>query len=265
MIKINQGGDIMFENISFVTYGRCTKKQNWYLDNISGVSRIYYIHSGSVLYSNGKEKHTLKPGMAYIFPQNLPFQLITDNNTNIDHTFFDFFSSPALIMNTFTEINPEKNQLIKSALAPILCLANNYPFSSAPTESIYHSLTKNYLASFLNVVSNEINLSFLKNDIIDEAVAFIHQNFKTQISVNSLALKYNLEKNVFIRKFKKHTGITPYSYIKNLRLNFALSLIMDSSYSLSEIAEKSGYGDSVSLSHAVKKAYGNYPKQLKGL
>ena len=78
----------------------------------------------------------------------------------------------------------------------------------------------------------------------------MHENLSTKISVSQLASNFNLTTEGFIKKFKKHIGVTPYSYLKNLRIRTAL-IMKKEGYLLSEIAEKCGYSDSSALLHAI--------------
>lgn len=253
----------MFEDISFITYGRCRKNKDWYIAPLPGVNRIYYIHSGNVLYCNDIETRLLRQGMAYIFPQNLSFKLLTDGSTDVDHTFFDFFSVPAIIMDRFIQINPENSPLIKSALQVLIELASAYPVYSVSDKNNDYYLIKSYVDNFLTIIRQEIGLSLLMDAVISDAVEYIHNNFQKNISILDLAQKYNLDANTFIRKFKKHTGTTPYRYIKNHRMSYAASLIKIGDLSLDAIAEITGYSDQAALSHAVKSTYGVYPKDIK--
>ena len=105
----------MLNKIEFIGYGREVKNSDWYIAPISGVTRFYYIHSGEVIFRGGGKDHILRKGMMYIFPQNLPFELVCNNSTLVDHTFYDFFSLPAIIMNDVLEIDPENHPIIFAA------------------------------------------------------------------------------------------------------------------------------------------------------
>jgi transcriptional regulator GlxA family with amidase domain len=70
------------------------------------------------------------------------------------------------------------------------------------------------------------------------------------ITVEMLADKCNMNRDTFIRKFTKIMGITPYAYLKNLRLRTA-KILKRNGLPLSEIASLTGYSDSTSLLHAL--------------
>lgn len=246
----------MFNKITFIGYGREVKNSDWYIAPICGVTRFYFIHSGEVIFCGGGNKHILQSGKIYIFPQNLPFELICDESTSVDHTFYDFFSLPAIIMNDVLEIDPGKHPVIYAAAKVLIEFA-------VKDKKLYEELTENYMKAFLSAIKKEIVIFPPANSVITDAVEYIHNNFSTNISISEMAKKYHLEKSVFIRKFKKHTGLTPYQYLKNHRINYAVALIKSNSYSLGEIAEMTAYCDQSSLSHAIKSATDLYPEEIQ--
>lgn len=245
----------MISKVTFIGYGRQVKTKDWYIAPISGVNRVHCIHSGQVIFRSGDKERIIREGMIYIFPQNLSFELICDETTLVDHTYYDFFSLPAIIMDDVLEIDPDKYPLISAAAKVLVELAGK-------EAKLYSELARSYMESFLETVNKEVGLELLDNTVISDAVEYIHNNFNKKISISEMAKKYHLEKSVFIRKFKKYTDTTPYQYIKNHRVNYAVSLIKNKGYSLSEIAEMSGYCDQAALSHAVKSTTGLYPEQI---
>ena len=251
----------MFDIISLITCGRCIKTKDWYVAEITGVNRLYYIHSGSVTCICGGNTYTLTPGQMYIFPQNLTFRLVTDESTEVDHTYFDFLTVPAIVMNEIMIIN-QFDGVIKPAVDVTVLMAESYPYVYTKPENYHTLLVKSYLDNLLALINEKYSLYLVHDMGINNAIEYIHDNFQKEIIVKKLAMECNLEVNVFIRKFKKNTGTTPFRYIKNLRINYAVSLIKNGGYTLGEIAEKCGYSDCSALSHAVKKTYGLYPKEI---
>ena len=55
-----------------------------------------------------------------------------------------------------------------------------------------------------------------------------------------------------INHFVSHLGITPYSYYKNLRINYAKKLINHGS-TFEEAAESTGYSEAAALIRAMKQ------------
>ena len=72
-----------------------------------------------------------------------------------------------------------------------------------------------------------------------------------RISINDIARECYMTPDSFIRRFSRTVGITPHSYLKELRLRTARYL-KENGMSLSTIAIETGYSDASSLSHALK-------------
>ena len=242
-------------NIRFVGYGRARRGASWYIAPIGGVNRLWYLHSGCVRFRSGEKERLLTAGHFYLFPENLPFSLLTDENTDVDHTFFDFFSLPPLVMDDVLEIGEED---------ALLSMAGRLLVELAPkAKEKYHFLLSSYMENYLSLARGECAFYCTTDEVVDEAVAYIHSHFRENISVELLARKYHLEKSVFIRRFKRRMGTTPYQYLKSHRVNYAVSLICMEGYSLGDVAQMTGYADQSTLSHAVKSVFGRYPAEMK--
>jgi len=235
----------MLSDISFYTFGRCVKtKSDWDITSLVGTNRLYYIHSGTVIHSTGKKERLLSPKKLYFFPQNLKFDLLIDDTTKIDHTYFNFCSVPLLSAPDVIEIDLTAHSLLSPAASVLLSLAES------PNRR--EKLIKSYLNNLLVLISEKHELKIAHNKIINSAIEFIHLNISDKLSVTDMAEKYGFEKSVFIKKFKKHTGVTPYQYIKMHRVNTAVTLMNSTNLTASEIAEAVGYADAPSLYHALK-------------
>ena len=63
----------------------------------------------------------------------------------------------------------------------------------------------------------------------------------------------------FFRSFRQAFGISPYQYMMQLRLKYALELMQDENYSLTDIASLCGFPDLFTFSKAFKREYGISP------
>jgi AraC-like DNA-binding protein len=74
-----------------------------------------------------------------------------------------------------------------------------------------------------------------------------------------LARELGVAYSYFRREFKRHTGLAPYQYVRQMRLEKARRLIGSSSDSLQSIADRLGFASPYHLSAAFKKYYGEAP------
>jgi len=71
-----------------------------------------------------------------------------------------------------------------------------------------------------------------------------------------------LSKNQFYRKIKAVTGLSPTSFIREIRLNEALQLLQKRDLNISEIAYKVGFSDPNYFTRMFHKKYGKAPSQI---
>ena len=90
----------------------------------------------------------------------------------------------------------------------------------------------------------------------------MQKNMFSKVSVNDVAEHVNLDYSYFVKLFKKNMQISPYQYMKNYRLNRAISLIKNGK-SVGEAAEAAGYDSESTFSNTVKKYTGLFPTDLK--
>ena len=101
------------------------------------------------------------------------------------------------------------------------------------------------------------------NDKIYAAICFISSNYNQKFSIDNLAAANNYSVNYFRKIFKKYTGMSPLDYIINFRLQVASSLLRNTSKSILEIAEDSGFQTLSSFNRYFKKKYGTTPSKWR--
>lgn len=243
------------KNISFSTYGRLRIENRIFPTRTTGINKIYYINSGSITCKTAAQELILQQGHLYLIPQNLNVTLTTEY---VDHSYFDFFSTPTIVMHDIIDINLSEHPLIASAFDVLNRLVHKRSISITQRDTHY-DLVKSYLNNLLFLIDNEFGIPTITDDVVNSAIDYIHTHYCLKISVEELADKYHLEEGTFIRRFKKYTNTTPYKYLKTLRVNVAVSLMEENAYSLAEIAEMVGYSDAATLSHAISKSYSTNP------
>lgn len=75
------------------------------------------------------------------------------------------------------------------------------------------------------------------------AINYINTQYNQKITIDMLADMCYLSKYHFIKLFKKHTGLTPYVYLNNVRINIAKDLLENSTIKIQDIPELIGIHD----------------------
>lgn len=100
---------------------------------------------------------------------------------------------------------------------------------------------------------------------MQDAVSYIDAHFcDPDFSVKSLAIDYKMAISNFSHQFKSFTGKTVSEYINEKKIHHAKILLTDSSLSIADVAEKSGYLHPSSFIRKFKQEAGITPGEYRG-
>lgn len=129
--------------------------------------------------------------------------------------------------------------------------------SSADIHSLLNTLIKSRLQTEANSRKTE------QSDEVSIVVSYIKQNFSNPISIDDMISNIHISKYHFIRIFKRITGVTPYSYLTNYRLNISKTMLISTNKTVAEIAEKCGFLDTSNFITQFKKHTGQRPLEYR--
>lgn len=95
---------------------------------------------------------------------------------------------------------------------------------------------------------------------IQAAVTYIQKNFRRKIAIGEVAAIVNLSPNYFSNYFSSVMGKSFSHYVKNLRLQYAMNLLLTSDLNINEISYESGFNTLSNFTGAFKERYGHSPK-----
>jgi AraC-like DNA-binding protein len=116
----------------------------------------------------------------------------------------------------------------------------------------------------LNTIIESIDQYVLGElDVATEGIRkYIDKNFLSELSLDALEQRFNINKFKLIRRFKKLYNSTPSAYQLQLKVNHAKQLLKKET-DLVEVALKTGFYDQAHFTKEFKKAVGLTPKQYK--
>ena len=82
----------------------------------------------------------------------------------------------------------------------------------------------------------------------------MNKNYQENISLEDIARHVGMNASALCRYYKKNTGKTLFSYLSELRISYAVKLLMNKNIAISQIAYDCGYNN---LSH--------FNRQFKGI
>ena len=103
----------------------------------------------------------------------------------------------------------------------------------------------------------------LSRDRLQTALAYIQNHLADNISLAEIAQEVDMSQHHFCRLFKQSTGISPYQYVIQQRLERAKQLLLQNQLSIAEVAQEVGFSEQSQLTRQLKRATGFTPKQIR--
>ncbi len=118
---------------------------------------------------------------------------------------------------------------------------------------------------FLNFIREMLNSrqSYIYSKPVNQAIAFINENYNTKITLESLANNINLNSQYLSRIFKKETGLTVTEYINKIKISNAKHLFCYTNFNITNVSLEVGFSSQEYFSKVFKKFEGLCPKEYK--
>ena len=137
-----------------------------------------------------------------------------------------------------------------------------YYFSAKSIEDL-SALLKNVFEDFKGkTVAISLWISEKDNDEVEYKIKrYMDENFCEITSIKEIAEKFSYHPDTITRKFKKKFGITPYKYLLQLKMEYAMHLLNEG-YLIKQIADVVGFSSSNYFAQKLRK-YVNRNKSRK--
>lgn len=109
---------------------------------------------------------------------------------------------------------------------------------------------------------SKVTVSSVDEMLLVKLKRYIEEHIQDQnLSLEGLANEIGVSRAQLFRKMKALTGLTPNNFIKSVRLKFALQLLEEDKFQISEIAFLCGFKEPSYFSRCFKESYGCTPKE----
>ena len=103
----------------------------------------------------------------------------------------------------------------------------------------------------------------LENTKMDRVLLYLNMHYKEKITLEDICKKFFYANSTFSRNFKQQTGTNFIQYLNELRIHSAVSELMATDHSVTEIALDNGFSDTAVFNKVFKKIIGIAPLQYK--
>ena len=132
------------------------------------------------------------------------------------------------------------------------------PYSKYKCQSLLYSIFASLVNQEFSGYSNQ-----RRYQVIKPAVDYINTHFSdSNLKTDTLHCLCGISPAYFRRIFKANLRMSPQKYIEEKRLQYALSLINEHTYSISKISKMVGYNDPLYFGKVFKMKYGISPSHI---
>ena len=142
----------------------------------------------------------------------------------------------------------------------VLSQENDYLYC----DHICSGLVYDYIIEFHRSMDSQADSERSRNiSMLFPALKFMHDNFRSDISMTQLSDIIGITPQHFCRVFKKTMNARPNEFLTQIRLDEAKRLLNDKEITVSEAAERSGFKNAGYFSTVFRKYEGISPQQFK--
>ncbi|MBB2482300.1 helix-turn-helix domain-containing protein [Bacillus sp. APMAM] len=232
---------------------------------------IVYVYSGQGTFFIGDVFYRMQQGDVFLIPNNTIHRAMPDKDNPVTSTII--FFSPTLLYNNpvdefFSYIHlfeetkkfniyqislpSEAQQKIEKQLLTIQQEITNEELGAKHASLII--LHQIILDLYRIRIKSNAKSRIYNSDWITDILAYINEHLGEALSLTELANKSLVSTSHFSRIFKQKTGMGLIEYLNTKRIIKAKELVLTTTYTVSQIAERCGF-ESVSHFHRIFKKY----------
>lgn len=228
---------------------------------IDSFALVYITKGQGIFVSSTQREKTLEQGAAFvIFPHEWhsyrPFEKVGWNEywVTFGGTYFEKFVSELIDKsNPFFSIGVN-DQIVKLFREMLTCASEQkIGFQKVLTGATMHMLGLMHSISNNNVFNNR------DIELIQQACVIMRENVYSKQKPEEIADLLNVSYSSFRKFFKQYTGLAPYQYVLQLKIEKAKELLAGSDVPIHEIAIKLHFESTDYFSYFFKKEAGVSP------
>ncbi|HWA05153.1 MAG TPA: AraC family transcriptional regulator [Ignavibacteria bacterium] len=213
-----------------------------------------------------------------------PVESLTLNFTAkfVEDVFYSSFNTDEYLLD-FPEVRDKHpvnffqklyhtDKVLGKYVSSIRSTLNSRNYDSDQLTEILHGILEHTFRSQLSTSKKADELSSVKRSTrielfnrLNKAKDYIESNYHEAIDLDMLAKVSSLCPHHFLRKFKSYTGVSPYQYLKSVRLEKARIMLESTNSTVTEICMNCGYESLSSFSYLFKNTYKTSPENYRSL
>jgi transcriptional regulator GlxA family with amidase domain len=138
-------------------------------------------------------------------------------------------------------------------------------FTPAVADEVSHHFTHELKRSYESMLLASEEKDTHHDEQIIKIQEWLKQHYQNEVTLKTLAAKFDISVRSFNRRFRLAAGQTPLQYLQEVRLQQAKALLKQSNLSIAEIAYAVGYQDTSHFSTLFKRVNAITPNEYRHL
>lgn len=245
-------------------------------NHFHNVYELYYLVENEVIYFVEEKVYLVKPGMVVVIPPNRKHATFPVNN-DISKRYLiylpeyfveEFLKDDAVLLNRISSkpiIVDNDDKIIEHFFKKIIEEFKKPNGSIAIQKALIGELLVTLNGYFGDEKKSEFSSETNKiaSGTISLITRYINDNFSKKITLETLSNEFFLHPSYISRIFKKKLNISFSAFLRNIRINKVMDYLRDTDYTITEIAQKTGFDSLTSLCRVFKKNVGMSPLRYR--
>ena len=229
---------------------------------------IEYVTGGQGTLELDGCRHSLQPGMVFVYGPGVPHRIKGDSATPLTKYFVDFagrraealLASACLSPGGTTQVHPTTEcQPVFDEL--IRCGGRTSRESGRLCEKLFECLLLKIAEARAPSGATE-RLAFTTYRTCREHMRRQYAHLKT---LQQVSAECHADAAYLCRLFRRYDHQSPYQYLLRLKMNRAAELLQEPGSLVKQVAEQLGFGDPFHFSRSFKRIFGVPPETFRGL
>lgn len=221
------------------------ERDAFYVDNgCHPKNSIIIVLSGKFECTISERKYTVKENDIFVFNKNSSFSRKVIKPIKCIYLQFDAFPIPL-----------DDGVII---IDDLLRLKSSIRYLENSIKSSNEYLTNHFIEDIFILIKQHHT-----NDIVSACINYFNSNFEKNLNLDMLAKKFHISKQWLIVQFKRYTNSTPMEYLNTLRIQHGKALLVNSNFTINEIADRCGFENVHYFCNCFKRRTGVSPSQYR--
>lgn len=195
------------------------------------------------------------------------FDFETQTSRNRDQFYLDLFDIPSALHQKVLSLTPTVHQRVQDLLRSFQVQLNRTDDPFWPCQSRSFLMELLFLLRRIQINSHSgdhpVMELRIQDSLISRIILYLYANYSSKISISGLCSEFSTNRTTLSRLFKKETGSTIISFLKQIRMEISFKILHDTACPVQEISQRVGYKDLTHFSRDFKEIYQRTPSEVR--